>query len=86
MNIPISILNRLHTQHLSLPAIIKGLGNDWLEYNIIPGKWSIRDNIAHLVRYQPILIDRINTFCWQARSRFQILPGRWDVFSPVLFN
>jgi len=61
MNIPLSLSDRLHSQHLSLPTIIKGLDTDRLEYPIVPGKWSIRDNIAHLARYQPIFIDRINT-------------------------
>jgi len=61
MTLSASILYRLQTQHLSLPTIIKGLNDDRLERNIIPGKWSIRDNIAHLTRYQPIFLGRINT-------------------------
>lgn len=61
MIISVSTRDRLTTQHLSLPALIAGLSKDRLEVNPVPGKWSIRDNIAHLTKYQLIFIERMHT-------------------------
>jgi DinB superfamily len=61
MNIPVSILDRLNTQHLSLPTILLGLGNNHLVDHPLPGKWSIKDNIAHLARYQLVFMDRVHS-------------------------
>ena len=61
MNIPVFITDRLNTQHLSLPSLIEGLSDEQVMRNPLPGKWSIRDNIAHLARYERIFIDRMNT-------------------------
>jgi uncharacterized damage-inducible protein DinB len=61
MNIPVYLSERLNTQHLSLPSLITGLSDEQLTRNPSPGKWSIRDNIAHLARYQRVFIERVNT-------------------------
>jgi uncharacterized damage-inducible protein DinB len=58
MNIPLSISDRLNTQHLSLATVVDGLSNDRLNDHPLPGKWSIKDNIAHLARYQLVFMDR----------------------------
>jgi uncharacterized damage-inducible protein DinB len=60
MNVYPSLINRLKTQHESIPIIIARLDETSLELNPVPNKWSIKDNIAHLARYQPLFIDRIN--------------------------
>jgi len=60
MNIPVSIIERLITQHLSLQSIIAGLGNEQISNRVVPDKWSIRENIAHLARYQVIFLERLN--------------------------
>jgi uncharacterized damage-inducible protein DinB len=60
MNLYPSLTGRLKTQHESISMLIANITNADLERNPAPGKWSIRDNIAHLARYQPIFIDRIH--------------------------
>ena len=55
-----SISDRLKTQHLALLHIISGIGDDILMAEKIPGKWSIKDNISHLARYQYVFLDRVN--------------------------
>lgn len=60
MKLPLSTLNRLTTQHLSLPTIIEGLDEEPIFYKPLPGKWSIKDNIAHLARYQRVFIERLD--------------------------
>jgi hypothetical protein len=61
MNISVSTLDRLKTQHLSLPSLIANLTDDRLLRNPAPGKWSIKDNIAHLTKYQLVFIERMHT-------------------------
>ncbi len=61
MKIPVSTTDRLRTQHLSLPLLIAGLPDNHLERYPLPGKWSIKDNIAHLTKYQLVFIERIHT-------------------------
>ena len=60
MKISVSTLDRLRTQHLSLPALIAGLPDEHLMLNPLPGKWSIKDNIAHLTKYQLVFIERMH--------------------------
>jgi hypothetical protein len=55
-----SLLNRLQTQHEAIEIITAGTSSESLSLQPQPGKWSIKDNIAHLAKYQPVFIDRIN--------------------------
>jgi DinB superfamily len=59
-NIPVSISERLKTQHLSITAGILHLDAFKLIIKPKPDKWSIRDNMAHLARYQKIFNERID--------------------------
>jgi uncharacterized damage-inducible protein DinB len=53
-------LSRLHDQPEALERILSKVPADSLEKQIRTGKWSIKENIAHLVRYQKESIDRVN--------------------------
>lgn len=55
-----SLTDRLRTQHEALEVIIENIPAEKLVKNQQPGKWSIKDNIAHLAKYQPVFIDRIH--------------------------
>jgi hypothetical protein len=55
-----SLSDRLQTQHEAIDAIIENISPEKLLRNPAPGKWGIKDNIAHLAKYQPVFIDRIN--------------------------
>lgn len=55
-----SITARLETQHKALPNIISQIDNNRLMLKPAPGKWSIKDNIAHLTKYQLVFLDRLN--------------------------
>lgn len=55
-----SLQERLKHQHQAIRFIIGKLDNTRLTRQLIQGKWTIKDNIAHLARYQPVFIDRIN--------------------------
>jgi len=55
-----SLVCRLKTQHFAVAEIIKNLDEQRLKHQPEPGKWSIKDNIAHLVSYQPVFIGRVH--------------------------
>lgn len=60
MNLYPSLTHRLKTQHESLLVIIENVSKENLESNPTPGKWSIKDTIAHLAKYQPLFISRMH--------------------------
>lgn len=59
MQMPSSISTRLQYQHKSLIELIDGLSDDHIRRQIIPGKWSIFENIVHLETYQHTFIHRV---------------------------
>jgi hypothetical protein len=59
MPIPSSVSTRLEYQHKSLLDIIEGLSDTQIRLQVIPGKWSIFENIVHLQTYQHTFIDRV---------------------------
>ena len=59
MQLASSISTRLQYQHKSLLDLIDGLTDEQIRRNIIPGKWSIFENIVHLQTYQHAFVSRI---------------------------
>ena len=59
MQLPSSVSTRLQYQHKSLLDIIEGLSDEQIRMQIIPGKWSIFENIVHLQTYQHMFITRV---------------------------
>ncbi len=59
MQMPSSISTRLQYQHKSLIELIDGLSDDQIRMQVIPGKWSIFENIVHLETYQHTFIQRV---------------------------
>jgi len=66
-----ALVCRLKTQHLAVAEIVKHIDEQRLSHQPEPGKWSIKDNVAHLVSYQPVFIDRVH----------QMLKGDTPTFS-----
>ncbi len=59
MTLPSSISTRLQYQHKTLVELIDGLSDEQIRRNIIPGKWSIFENVVHLASYQHTFISRV---------------------------
>jgi uncharacterized damage-inducible protein DinB len=59
MQMPSYISTGLHYQHKSLIDTIDGLTDEQVRRQIIPGKWSIFENIVHLQTYQHLFIVRV---------------------------
>jgi hypothetical protein len=77
--IPVSISERLKTQHLSLPESILHLGALKLIHKPGPDKWSIRDNMAHLARYQKIFTERLDKILTTETPVFQPYRAENDI-------
>ena len=71
MNIDISILDRLKTQHLAVSNIIATLNNQQILNKPFPDKWSIKDNIAHLARYQLVFLGRLDKILSATNPTFE---------------
>jgi hypothetical protein len=82
MKISVSTMDRLATQHQSLPLLIAGLPEDRLQRNPLPGKWSIRDNIAHLTKYQLVFIERMHTLLTVHEPVFEAYRAENDLEFP----
>jgi len=59
MQMPSSISTRLQYQHKSLLDILDGLSDEQIRQQVIPGKWSVFENIVHLQTYQHTFIARV---------------------------
>lgn len=59
MSLPSSVSTRLQYQHKSLLEIIDGLTDEQIRRQLIPGKWSIFENIVHLATYQHAFVARV---------------------------
>jgi uncharacterized damage-inducible protein DinB len=55
-----SLSERLLTQHKALALIIAPLTEEQLLQQPQPGKWSVQEQIAHLVGYQPLFLGRLH--------------------------
>lgn len=66
-----SQLNRLLYQHQTLAELIASIDAHHIRAIIIPGKWTIHDQVAHLASYQPVFMRRINTILHQHPPRFE---------------
>jgi len=59
MPLSTSINSRLHHQHETIRELIKGFSEEQLKQKVIPDKWSIYEQIAHLSAYQPVFLQRV---------------------------
>lgn len=55
-----SLYDRLKNQHEAVEQIISAVKSSQLTLHPSPEKWSIKDNIAHLAKYQPVFTERIS--------------------------
>ncbi|PZR29599.1 MAG: hypothetical protein DI535_02475 [Citrobacter freundii] len=82
MQMPSSISTRLQYQHKSLIELIEGLSDEQIRMQVIPGKWSIFENIVHLETYQHIFIHRVR----QMLEGFNPIFDRYSAEGDPLFH
>ena len=66
-----SLTERLKNQHKTIASIIIKLNNRQLNQEVIKGKWTIHENIAHLAKYQPVFLDRIRKILTMEEPQFE---------------
>jgi uncharacterized damage-inducible protein DinB len=81
MSLSLSLTTRLEYQHNSIGDLIEGLSDEQIRRQVIPGKWSIFENIAHLATYQHAFLDRLHKILSQENPEF----GRYNAESDPLF-
>src|SRR5947209_5614166 len=67
MPLPAITVSRLRSQLESLPLLLAGAGEGAIDRRPASGKWSPRENLAHLARYQEIFLQRIEQMVAQDR-------------------
>ena len=60
MEIYTSIRDRLNSQHLAIKELIKNLDEDVINKRHEPGKWSIQENLVHIVSYHQVFLTRLD--------------------------
>ena len=58
---------RLATQLDALPLLLEGTGPKDLERRSPSGKWSARENLAHLARYHEVFLERLGRMLREER-------------------
>jgi uncharacterized damage-inducible protein DinB len=60
----------LHHQHESIHDLLKGSSEAQLAQRIQTDKWSVHEQIAHLVTYQPLFLQRLKTIVQEHNPLF----------------
>jgi len=72
----------LEYQRESLKGMIAGLTDEQVRREVLAGKWSIFENIAHLATYQHAFLQRISRIVNEQNPVF----GRYNAESDPLFH
>jgi DinB superfamily len=83
MPLPSSITTRFQYQHKSLLDLIEGLTDDQVHKNVIPGKWSVFENMVHLQTYQHVFIYRVREILTGNNPSFDRYNADSDPFFPI---
>ncbi len=73
-----SLIDRLRNQHEAIAAMVEDLDEGFLRAHPEQGKWSIHDNIAHLAKYQPVFIERMNAILHLHEPVFNAYRAEYD--------
>jgi hypothetical protein len=74
---------RLATQLECLPALLEGAAPGALERRTRSGKWSVRENLAHLARHHEVVLDRVRKVLTEDRPRLPRYAAEEDAEWPA---
>jgi hypothetical protein len=60
MEIYLSIKDRLNSQHLAINELIKQLDEEFINRRLETGKWSMLENLGHIVSYHQVFLQRMD--------------------------
>lgn len=61
MSLSASVCSRLQNQHETIYELLNGFSEEQLRQRIHKDKWSSFEQVAHLVSYQPVFLQRVQT-------------------------
>jgi hypothetical protein len=73
-----SITTRLEYQHKSIFDLTENLSDEQLRAMVVPGKWSIFENIVHLAVYQHTFLRRMEQVLKQETPTFERYTAETD--------
>src|SRR5713226_935981 len=74
---------RLATQLECLPALLEGAAPGALDRRTRSGKWSVRENLAHLARHHRVMLDRVRKVLAEDRPRLPRYAAEEDAEWPA---
>ncbi|MFI5185802.1 MAG: DinB family protein [Chitinophagales bacterium] len=80
MSLPTSVTTRLEYQHKSLMDIIEGLSDEQIRTPVIPGKWSIFENMVHLAISEHVFIHRFHRILNEENPQIERYSAESDPF------
>ncbi len=83
MELSVSALSRLAYQHLTISELVFDIPEERLQQQLVPGKWSIHDNIAHLARYNVVFQERIQAILKEENPVFSRYSAETDDTFPI---
>jgi hypothetical protein len=69
-------------QHGTIRDLTAGLPVETLQRRILPDKWSVFENIAHLAAYQPVFITRLERISREPSPAFERYVAEQDPAFP----
>jgi hypothetical protein len=76
--LPEATYQRLRTQLDCLPVLLAGADENLIDRRPASGKWSARENLAHLARYQGVFIDRVSQILIDDKPSFRSYKAETD--------
>ena len=73
-----SVTTRLTYQHKTLFELVEKLSDSEIRKQVIPGKWSVFENIVHLATYQHTFLHRIEEILNKENPSFQRYTAETD--------
>jgi DinB superfamily len=73
---------RLRHQHGTIRDLTAGLPVETLQRRILPDKWSLFENIAHLAAYQPVFLMRLERISREPSPAFERYVAEQDPAFP----
>jgi len=83
VSIPATTASRLKNQLDCLPILLQGLKEGALENSPAGGKWSARENLAHLARYHQIFSGRLDRILREDRPAISRYAAEEDAAWPL---
>jgi len=81
-----SIKDRLNSQHLAIKELIKNLDEDFINKRHETGKWSIQENLVHIISYHQVFLTRLDKIIKSDNPYFDRYTSEGDSYFDKIKN